>query len=570
MKRLRLQLIIVLLALVAIAALLLSQQPSLQAVVDIPEPVAGGIYTEALIGSPGRFNPLLDIYNPPDRDVDRLIFSGLVRFDERGIPQPELSESWGISRDGTVYNFALRPEAIWHDGEPVTTDDVIFTIEMLRDKSFPTPQDVRDLWNSIEVRRLDDKTLQFRLPEPYAPFLDQLTFGILPQHLLGELNPEEIIDSPFNLKPVGTGPYKYDSLLIENGTIQGVALSAFEGYYLPRAFIDQFIFRYYPTTSAALDAYAGQEVLGISQVPVTDLPRALAIPELGKYTSRLPELSLVLFNLDNEAVPFFQEYDVRRALYMGLNRQFMIDKALDGQGVLANGPIYPGTWAFYDGLASVPFQPEIAIETLRQAGYTVPAEGGDVRAKDGVPLEFELVYPDTEPHAQLAELIQTYWAELGVRVTLKPVSYESLVDDYLEPRAYEAALVDYTTASSPDPDPYPFWHQAQTPDGQNYSNWDDRQASEYLETARVTIDPGERERLYRNFQVRFSQELPALPLFYPVFTFAVDNQVQGVRTGPLFDVSDRFSHVTGWYLFVDQGDDGSPPDGTPTPESLAP
>lgn len=565
MKRLRLQLIIVLLALVAIAALLLSQQPSLQAVVEVPEPVAGGIYTEALIGSPGRFNPLLEIYNPPDRDVNRLLFSGLIKYDERGIPQPELAESWGISRDGTVYNFAIRPEAIWHDGEAVTTDDLIFTIEMMRDESFPMPQDVREFWQSIEVRRLDDKTLQFRLPEPYAPFLDLLTFGVLPQHLLGELSAAEIIDAQFNLNPVGSGPYQFDSLMVENGTIQGVILRAFEGYYLQRAFIEEFIFRYYPSAGAALDAYGNQEVLGISQIPIENLDQAISVPGLGTYTSRLPELSLVLLNLDSEDVPFFQDLEVRRALYMGLNRQFMINQAVDGQAILANGPIFPGTWAYYDGLAPTPYQPEEAIDILRQAGYSFPAEGGDVRAKDGVRLEFELVYPDTAAHTELAEAIQAYWEQLGVQVTLNAVSYESLLDDYLEPRTYEAALVEYTTASSPDPDPYPFWHQAQTPDGQNYSNWDDRQASEYLETARVTIDPGERERLYRNFQVRFSQELPALPLFYPVYTFAVDTQVQGVRIGPLFSTSDRFSHVTGWYLFVDQGAPNDAPAATSTP-----
>jgi peptide/nickel transport system substrate-binding protein len=565
MKRLRLQLIIVLLALVAIAALLLSQQPALQAVEVAPAPAEGGIYSEALVGTPGRFNPLLDIYNPVDRDVDRLIFSGLIKFDERGLPQPDLAESWGVSQDGTTYNFALRPDALWHDGEPVTSDDVIFTIELMSDENFPTPEDTRKLWNSIEVRRMNDKTIQFRLPEPYAPFLDQLTFGILPFHLLGDLSPQEIINAPFNLNPVGTGPYLFDSLVINEGEINGVVLKAFENYYLPRAFIEQFVFRYYPDITAALDAYDAGDVLGVGEIPVETLPRALAEPNLGLYSGRLPELSLVLFNLDNEDVPFFQELEVRKALYMGLNRQYMIDTIMNGQAILASGPIYPGTWAYYDDQVPVTFSPEASIDILRKAGYTIPAEGGSVRAKEGVRLAFELVYPDEDYHAALAQSIQKYWAALGVDVTLKAVSYDELVQDYLNPRDYQAALVDFTTANSPDPDPYPFWHQAQTPNGQNYSNWDDRQASEYLETARVTADIGERERLYRNFQVRFDQEIPALPLFYPVYSFAVDNQVQGVRTGPLFDMSDRFAHVTEWFLFVERPGNQGAETTTPSP-----
>jgi peptide/nickel transport system substrate-binding protein len=273
----------------------------------------------------------------------------------------------------------------------------------------------------------------------------------------------------------------------------------------------------------------------------------------------------VLFNLDNENVPFFQELEVRKALYMGLNRQYMIDTIMNGQAILASGPIYPGTWAYYDDQVPVTFSPEASIDILRKAGYTIPAEGGSVRAKEGVRLAFELVYPDEDYHAALAQSIQKYWAALGVDVTLKAVSYDELVQDYLNPRDYQAALVDFTTANSPDPDPYPFWHQAQTPNGQNYSNWDDRQASEYLETARVTADIGERERLYRNFQVRFDQEIPALPLFYPVYSFAVDNQVQGVRTGPLFDMSDRFAHVTEWFLFVERPGNQGAETTTPSP-----
>jgi peptide/nickel transport system substrate-binding protein len=556
MKRLRLQLIIVLLALVAIAALLLSQQPALQAVVAPPEPATGGVYAEGLIGSAGRFNPLLDIYNPVDRDVNRLLFSGLIRYDDRGIAQPDLAESWGMSRDGTVYNFALRQNARWHDGTPVTSQDIIFTIELMRDENFPLPGDIREIWNKVEVRLLDEHTLQIRLPEPYAPFLDLLTFGVLPYHLLGELTPAEIVNDPFNLNPVGTGPYSFDSLIVEEGEIKGVILQAFGDYYQARAFLDEFIFRYYPDARAALAAYEAGEITGISQLPPEVLEQALKLPELGIYSSRLPELSLILFNLDQESAPFLQEVEVRRALYMALNRQYMIDNILNGQAILATGPIYPGTWAVYEGQVEIPYQPEEAVNLLRSTEYTIPVEGGSVRQKEGQALSFELVHPDTPFHTALAEAIQGYWQEIGVQVTLEAVSYDQLVDNYLEPRTYQAALVDFTTANSPDPDPYPFWHQAQTPNGQNYSNWNDRQASEYLEAARVAVDFEERLRLYRNFQVRFSQELPALPLFYPVYSFGVDNQVQGVRTGPLFDMSDRFAHVTEWYLFVEQPGDG--------------
>src|SRR3989304_4656472 len=165
-RKLRWPILISLLALAVIAALLFSQQPELLPVVPVVEPAPGGIYAEGLIGSMIRLNPLLDYYNGPDRDVDRLLFSGLLRFDDRGLPLGDLADSWGISRDGTVYNFSIRPAAIWHDGEPVTSDDVIFTIERMREDGSPLPDDLRSLWRAVEIRRLDEKTLQFRLPEP--------------------------------------------------------------------------------------------------------------------------------------------------------------------------------------------------------------------------------------------------------------------------------------------------------------------------------------------------------------------------------------------------------------------
>jgi peptide/nickel transport system substrate-binding protein len=554
MKRLRWQLLIVVLALVAIAVLLFSQKPVVETVSEVPEPVAGGAYTEALIGEFSRFNPVLDFYNSVDRDVDRLIFSSLIRFDATGLAQSDLAESWGISRDGTVYNVSLNPNARWHDGEPLTAADVVFTVDLLRSPELPIPDDLLRLWEDVEVEALDDYTLQFRLPEPFAPFLDYLTFGILPAHLLEGLTPDELIDAPFNLAPIGSGPYRFETMIVEGDQITGVSLSAFEDYYNGRSFIDEINFRYFADSAAALEAYRAEEIQGISQLTLEAFEGTSLDERLNLYTGRLPKLSIIFLNLDNPNVPFFQDANIRRALLMGLNRQRMINHVLDGQAAIADGPILPNTWAYYDGIQRVPYDPEQAVKIIKEAGYTFPAEGGTTRVnEDGESLSFTLVHPDTPEHTALAELIQENWQELGVEVKLSAVPYDDLIDGYLETRIYQAALVDISLARTPDPDPYPFWHQTQAASGQNYSMWNDRQASEYLEQARIIVDPAERARLYRNFQVRFSNELPSLPLYLPMYTYAVDQQVQGVRMGPLFDTSDRFATITSWYLFSETG-----------------
>jgi peptide/nickel transport system substrate-binding protein len=229
--------------------------------------------------------------------------------------------------------------------------------------------------------------------------------------------------------------------------------------------------------------------------------------------------------------------------------------------------VFPGTWAYYDGIEPFRYDPDEAIRLLRTAGYNIPAEGGSTReSEDGERLEFDLLHPDDETHSQIAEAIQRDWLEIGVRVTLVPLSFEEMMDEHLTPRDFHAALVDLNLSNSPDPDPYPFWHQAQVTGGQNYAQWDDRPASEYLEQARITLELEERARLYRNFQVRFISQLPALPLYYPVYTYAVDSSVQGVQLGPLYEPSDRFNNVKDWYLLARRSPEASPTQGlTPTP-----
>ncbi len=550
MKKLRWQLLIIFVAGLVVGILLLGEQPQAASTQSATsEPVKGGVYTEALVGSLLRLNPLLNFYNTPDRDISRLIFSGLLRFDGNGAPQPDLAETWGASKDGTLYNFTLRKDARWHDGQPVTADDVVFTVDLLRNGKDVIPADIQDFWKDIEVVKLSPTVLQFRLPEAFAPFPDYLTFGILPKHLLDGKTIDQMIDLNFNLEPVGSGPYRFDRLITEGGEIKGISLSAFKDYYGSKPYIDQIVFSYYQDAQAALQAYQAGQVQGIGNVTQDILPDVLKEAKLAVYSARKPELSMVMFNLNDKEVPFLQDKQVRKALFEGINRQAIIDKLLLGQAVLADGPILPDTWAYYDHLTHTSYDPEAAKTLLKSAGYTLAAEGDVVRKnKEDVALRFQLSYPDDEQHQAIAEAIRANWTDLGVEVTLDPVPYDSLIKDRLDQRAFQAALVDFNLSHSPDPDPYPFWDQAQATGGQNYTQWDNRIASEYLEQARVTVDTAQRAKFYRNFQIIFDQELPALPLYYPVYTYAVDRDVQGVRVGPMFDTSDRFANVTDWYL----------------------
>src|SRR5512143_150032 len=416
MKRLRWQILVVLATVIVVAVLLLSQQPVVST--NVAQPAAGGVYTEGLTGALGRLNPLLDWNNPADRDVDRLIFSGLIKFDSHGLPQGDLAEAWGTSPDGTIYNFSIRSNAQWQDGTPVTSDDVIFTVDLIKTSSL-FPEDVKQLWKEIDVKRLNDKNLKFTLPEPFAPFLDYAAFGILPKHLLGGMPPEQLASAPFNISPVGTGPYKFDHLLVDAGHITGVVLTANDKYYGDKPYIQQVVFRYYPDGKSAYEAFQEGEVLGVGEIPQDILPAALADPNLSVYTSNLPQMSLVLLNLNDGDVPFLQNANVRKALLLGLNRDYIVGNVLKGEAIIADGPILPGSWAHYDGLKHMDYDPEAAVSLLKAEGYVIPASGGTVRAKENEALNFTLVHPDDPTHTRIAQVIQQEWLQIGVQVNLQ-------------------------------------------------------------------------------------------------------------------------------------------------------
>lgn len=548
MKKFRWQLLIILVTGLIVGVLLIVQQLGNGEEADTtPSPISGGIYTEALIGDFMRLNPFLDIYNSADRDVDQLIFSSLIQFDSRGLPQADLAESWGVSKDGTVYNFSLRSDVYWHDGEVFDSSDVVYSVELLKSDHPLIPEDLKRFWADVEIVALTENKLQFLLPEPFAPFLDYLSFGILPEHLLSGLDLEALIDHSFNLAPVGTGPFRFQRLLVENNKIVGVVLEAFDAYYLERPYLDEIIFRHYPTPENAFTAYKNGDVEGISNVNASILQKVLAEPHLAVYSTRKPLLTMAYLNLNNPAVSFLQNPDFRRALLTSINRELIIERVYGGQAVVANGPIMPGTWAFYSDLENVDYDPVLAESLFDATDLTYDEEEKIYKTEAGLGVALTLIHPETREHLQIAEMIKENWEALGVEVTLESKPYEDVLTA-LETREYQALLVDLNLASSPDPDPYPFWGQAQIGSGQNYAEWDNRSASEFLEQARMMVDLGERERLYRNFQVVFMRELPSLPLFYPIYTYAITDVINGIGFGPIFDPSDRFNNVYEWYI----------------------
>jgi peptide/nickel transport system substrate-binding protein len=536
------------------------------------EPAPGGTYVEGVVGSPQFVNPLLCQYNEADRDLCALIFSGLIQFDEHGNPQPDLAERWDISPDGLIYTFHLRANARWHDDQPVTADDVVFTIQLLQDPNYPGSPDLAALWRTVQVVAVNSLTVQMTLQEPLAPFLQYATIGILPKHLLENMAAANLADASFNRNPIGTGPFQVETFgQAEAGQPQHVLLAAYPGYYGRQPFLAKIDLRFYPDFPSMLAAYRAGEIQGLSQVPIADLPDVRTAPTLNLYNARLDAYTMIFLNQgDDTPVTFFQDQRVRQALLLGLDRQRLIDEVLHGQGLIANSPIVPGNWAYASDLPTVTPDLSRARQLLNQAGWRFPSASQPaavddsglpiaptpasnqpteppVRVKDGIPISFTL-YTNSDPtHVALAEAIARQWLDIGVKATVVPVQ-AGLVSNYLAPRTYQAALVDVQLPN--DPDPYPFWHETQANAGQNYSQYRDRDLSEVLEQARRTNDLPTRIDLYHKFQQMFSDQVPGLLLYYPIYTYAVSDKVSKVQIGSIAYPSDRFRTISDWYVIT--------------------
>jgi len=506
-------------------------------------PDVGGEYSEAIAGRPQFINPLLAEYNQVDQDLTALIFNGLTRSDGQGGLEPDLAENWLVSDDGLIYVFELHQNIRWQDGQPFTADDVLFTIGLMQDPEFPGVPHLGQLWQTIRAEKLDDYTVRFTLPEPFPAFADSTTIGILPEHILKDVPARDLLNHTFNLNPVGTGPFKLDAVNAEFAR-----LSANPYYTGPKPKLARLELRFYASYQETISAYERGAVQAISYIPPQLIPSVQDIESLNLYTARLSGYEIIYLNLQSpEKAPFFQEQEVRQALLFALDRQRIIDQALNGQALIASGPIRPWSWAYNPEIPVVLYDPEQAGILLDGAGW-VDADGDGIRDKAGIPLTFTLLSGDDPDRIAVAEAVSEQWQQVGVSAEVEVVG--AGLGERLARHDFQAALAQVFLPG--DPDPYPLWHLSQIDGGQNYAGWNHDKASMLLEEGRAVINQGRRSDFYFEFQEIFAEEVPSIILFYPVHTFGVSQEVKDVQTAPMANPSDRYRTLSDWYLLTRQ------------------
>ena len=510
-------------------------------------PASGGGYSEGLMGEPRYLNPILASTNEVDRDITTLIFSGLVKHDNRGQIIPDLAESYKISADGKTYEFTLRDKLFWPDNKPLTSADVIFTLNLIKDGKYQSP--LRNNWQGIKIEKIDDKKLNIKLPVQYEPFLENATVGILPQHLWANIQPQNFLLTQLNTKPIGLGQYQLAKITKNAaGSIRSMELSPNPKYY-QKANIKKLVLRFYENQEDLISGYKRGEIDGFS----LNSPKEkddIKNRSVNFYNLKLPRYFAVFFNQPKSDV--LSDVTVRKALAYATDRKTITAEILKGEAEAQAGPFPFGVLELKPPAQTYEFNIETAAELLDKAGWKKSSENG-IREKKlsgqkkVSPLEFTLTTTDWPELTQVASLLKTDWEKIGVKVNLDVVPVNAIQTQTIRPREYEALL--FGEVLGLNPDPFSFWHSTQRKDpGLNLSAYSNKKVDGLLESARQILSPQEKIKKYSEFQNIIMNDLPAIFLYSPNYIYAVSNKVKGVETEAINTPSQRFENINQWYI----------------------
>jgi peptide/nickel transport system substrate-binding protein len=514
-------------------------------------PDFGGTLVEGITGEPRFINPLLS-QTDSERDLVEIIFSGLVKYDADSQIVPDLANAWEISEDGRTYTLFLRQDVLWHDGEKFTADDVIFTIAAAQNPDYKSS--LRFNWQGIKAEKINDFQVTLTLPNPYAPFLESLTLKILPRHIWQNVPAKNFHLAKFNTEPVGTGPYFVKSLAKDKqGSIKSYELAAFPKYFLGKPNIKSLKFVFFENEEALVSALNKKEVMAAAGLRAKSLGK-IKKSGLTVLKLKMPRYYAVFFNPVQSQT--LNDASVRLALNIGTDKERIIEKVLQGKGIIVHSPILPGSLGYGPDLKKYEYNPDEAKNILEKAGWREPKDADENgmkirektigKAKEPTKLEINLTIPQSPELIETATLIKENWLELGAKINLL-ILPAGEIQENIKQRSYEALI--FGEILNADPDPFPFWHSSQKNDpGLNLAMYGNSKTDKLLEEARQTLDETERARKYENFQEILIGDAPAVFLYSPDFLYAVNSKIKGIELNSVILPSKRFGEIEKWYI----------------------
>ena len=604
------------------------------------KPAVGGTYIEGVLagqGGPRYINPIYAETSDVNRDLVEIIFSGLMKYGPEGKIIPDLAEKYEILEDGKIYEFHLKENILWHDSSPMTADDIIFTIETIQNPEIKSP--LRVNWLGVEVEKISEKAIRFKLRNPSAVFLENCAVKIIPKRIWQNISAQNFSLTTRNLEPIGSGPYKFKNLLQDKqGNIKSMDLERNSEYFGEKANISQISFQFFNSTEKLIEAANLGKINGFSVMPSKTEPLQGQSAQFQQYSLSLPRYFAVHFNPKNSKT--LSENNIRQAINYGTDKETIIKEILGGRGEIVDSPILPGIYGFEKPLEIYEFNPEKAEEILENAGFlknekgervkivkNKPAfqfksnlktgsQGSEVKelqkclAKDSevypegeitsyfgsktkaavikfqekykedvlephnlkkgtgevgkstraklneicfqpseetIPLKFSLSTVNQPLLIEMASLLQSQWAELGIEIDIKTFNSSDLEREVIKPRDYESLLFGEVLGAIPDP--FPFWSSLQKKDpGLNLSMYENKKCDKLLEEARQSLDNSVRKKKLEEFQNLLIKDAPVVFLCNPDYLYFVSKEIKGIDIRIITNPSKRFSGIENWHI----------------------
>ncbi|HEY4494790.1 MAG TPA: ABC transporter substrate-binding protein [Candidatus Paceibacterota bacterium] len=508
-----------------------------------PIPTQGGKLSEGVVGLPRSINPVL-AFTDVDRDLSTLIYSGLMKH-ENGKLVEDIAKNYKISDDGLTYTFTLKDNVRFHDGTTLTTDDIEFTIQKIQDSTIKSHR--RTEWVNIEIKKIGPNEIQFILKQPYPAFLSNATIGIIPKHIWSKIDSNQFIFSQYNIEPIGSGPYRLNSVKRDSGGIPiYYALSAFKNYYNGEPYIQDLHIYFYPNEKTATDARDSGSIDTIARVSASEAARiASSSANVNILHMPLPRIFGVFFN-QNQA-PVFARDEVRQALDIATDKTKIVDTVLFGYGVEIDSPI---------PFREIKMQKE-NIKAKEDKAKAILEKAGWVKNSDGIlekkekkgkqTLEFSIATADAPDLKLVAEIIKSDWERLGARVTIKVFEYGDLYQNVISTRKYDALL--FGESIDKDLDLYAFWHSSQrNAPGLNVAMYVNSKIDKLLEDAKNSSSEKIKKDIFDKFYDIVKEDRPAIFLYSPEFIYVTDKKVRGINLENITHTSDRFYGINKWYI----------------------
>ncbi len=498
-------------------------------------PAAGGDYTEGIIGQPTFINPILAGSNDVDRDLVTLLYDNLFN----------LVDHYKTSTDGKTWNITLKNNLRWSDDKPLTSDDVVFTIEAIQDLESRSPLFLT--WQGVVVQRVSELEVEFNLRTPYTFFLDNLKdLKIAPKHIFSTIPNANLRLSNYNLEPIGSGPYKFVTYnKRKDGFITDYQMDINPRFASTTPFLNTFTIKFFPGTKELIQAFNSRKIDGFGDMS----PKNLGELRLSNQIIEIPMPRYYAVFLNKNSHPALQDNTVRQALFQATNKAEIIANVFQGKALSVNGPLLPIIAGYSESANALSFSVEQANALLESNGWLKNGEGIREKkiGKDIVQLKFDLIVPQIPFLSETAELLRQQWQQIGVALNILLLNPTDITNEVIKTRNYQMIL--FGNILKENPDIFSFWHSSERfYPGLNLSLYENKRIDGLLESIRKNVNNESRNRDLGEIQKVITNDLPAIFLFSPTYLYIAPKSFGGLPEQGLTTAADRFLNVNQWFI----------------------